>query len=66
MQGCSLEEIVRNPWLAKGKTRETMDNYFDMKSRNAIEYGDGALKEIKKKAVERQRKFEAEMDKELE
>lgn len=43
-----------------------MDNYFDMKSRNAIEYVDGAIKEIKKKAVERQRKFEAEIDKELE
>ena len=62
----AFEEIVRNPWQAKGKTRETMDNYFDMKSRNAIEYVNGAIKEIKKKAVDRQRKVEAEIDRELE
>src|SRR5216684_5846449 len=61
----AFEEIVRNPWLAKGKTRETMDNYFDLKSRNAIEHVDAVIKEIKKKAVDRQRKFEAEIDKEL-
>ena len=23
----AFEEIVRQPWLAKGKTRETMDNF---------------------------------------
>ena len=62
----AFEEIVRNPWLAKGKTSETMDNYFDMKTRDAIGYVDGVVKEIKKTEVERGRKRQAEIDREFE
>jgi hypothetical protein len=29
-----FEDIVERPWLEKGKARETMMNYFDMKTRN--------------------------------
>ena len=28
-----FEEWVENPWIAKGKTKETMCNFFDMKTR---------------------------------
>src|SRR5689334_21719192 len=28
-----FEELVEKPWMEKGKTTETMKNYFDMKTR---------------------------------
>ena len=54
------EENIRKPWIAKGKTRETMDNFYDMNTRTATEKIEQVIKEIKKRAVERTRKFEKE------
>ena len=59
------EETVRKPWMAKGKTRETMDNFYDMQTRTATEKVEAVIERIKKKAIERSRKFEAEIDKEF-
>jgi hypothetical protein len=27
-----FEELVEKPWMAKGKSKETMTNFFDMKA----------------------------------
>jgi hypothetical protein len=43
-----FEELVEKPWMAKGKSKETMTNFFDMKSRNARGYVDGVIAEIKR------------------
>jgi hypothetical protein len=43
-----FEELVEKPWMAKGKSKETMSNFFDMKSRNAREHVDGLIAEIKR------------------
>ena len=51
-----FEELVEKPWLAKGKSKETMTNFFDMKSNSAREYVDGVIAKIK-------RELEAEKDK---
>ena len=54
------EENVRKPWMEKGKTRETMDNFYEMHTRTATQKVEGLIKDIKKKAVERTRRFERE------
>lgn len=54
------EENVRKPWMEKGKTRETMDNFYEMHTRTATQKVEGVIKEIKKKALERTRRFEKE------
>ena len=41
-----FEELVKNPWIQKGKTDETMTNYFDMKTHYVGEYVDGVLAKI--------------------
>jgi hypothetical protein len=43
-----FEDIVERPWLEKGKTRETMKNYFDMKTRNTTDYVDQVIDKINK------------------
>jgi hypothetical protein len=43
-----FEELVEKPWMAKGKSKETMNNYFDMKSGTAREYVDGVIAKIKR------------------
>jgi hypothetical protein len=43
-----FEELVRDPWMEKGKTAETMTNYFDMKTRYVREYVDGVAAKIKR------------------
>lgn len=43
-----FEELVEKPWMAKGKSKETMTNFFDMKSGNAREYVDGLIAKIKR------------------
>jgi hypothetical protein len=48
-----FEVIVERPWLEKGKTRETMKNYFDMKTRNTIDYVDQVINRIKKEEANR-------------
>ncbi len=44
----AFEELVEKPWMAKGKSKETMTNFFDMKSRYATEYVDGVIAKIKR------------------
>jgi hypothetical protein len=43
-----VEELVEKPGIAKGKSKETMTNFFDMKSRYATEYVDGVIAKIKR------------------
>lgn len=43
-----FEELVEKPWMAKGKSKETMNNFFDMKSGTTREYVDGVITEIKR------------------
>ena len=43
-----FEELVKVPWMEKGKTAETMTNYFDMKTRYVKEYVDGVVGRIKR------------------
>ena len=42
-----FEELVEKPWMQKGKSEETMRNFFDMKTRNSAEYVDELLASIK-------------------
>ena len=57
-----FDETVRKPWIEKGKTRETMDNFFDMKTGIATEYVEALIKAIKGKAAERSRRFEEQVN----
>ena len=43
-----FEELVEKPWIAKGKSKETMTNFFDMKTRCVGEYVDGVVSRIKR------------------
>jgi hypothetical protein len=43
-----FEELVEKPWIVKGKSKETMNNFFDMKSGHAREYVDGVIAKIKR------------------
>ena len=42
-----FEELVEKPWMQKGKSKETMRNFFDMKTRNSAEFVDEFLASIK-------------------
>ena len=44
----SFEELVEKPWMAKGKSKETMSNFFDLKTRNVTEHVDGIAAKIKR------------------
>jgi hypothetical protein len=44
----SFEALVETPWIEKGKTKETMSNFFDMKTRYVKEYVDGVVAKIKR------------------
>ena len=44
----SFEYLVEIPWMEKGKTKETMSNFFDMKTRYVREYVDGVVAKIKR------------------
>jgi hypothetical protein len=50
------EENVRKPWMEKGKTRETMDNFYEMHTRTATQRSMALSKRLKK-ALERTRKI---------
>jgi len=39
-----------------------MDNFFDFNTRTATDYVEGVIKEIKKKAAERARRFEEQIN----
>lgn len=40
-----FEELVERPWIVKGKTKETMSNFFDLQTRQVTEYVDGIASE---------------------
>ena len=42
-----FEELVEKPWMQKGKSKETMSNFFDLKTRNAAEYVDEVMASLK-------------------
>lgn len=58
----AFEEIVTKPWLEKGKTRETMANYFDAKTRHAEEFVENVIKEIKQDEAEKSRRANSDYD----
>ena len=43
-----FEALVETPWMEKGKSKETMTNFFDMKTRYVKEYVDEVIQKIKK------------------
>jgi hypothetical protein len=42
-----FEELVEKQWVAKGKSKETMSNFFDMQTQQVTEYVDGIAAKIK-------------------
>jgi len=42
-----FEELVEKPWLQKGKSKESMCNFFDMKTQSTAEYVEEVLASIK-------------------
>ena len=44
----SFEYLVETPWMEKGKSKETMSNFFDMKTRYVKEYVDSVVDKIKR------------------
>src|SRR5258708_26705724 len=48
----AFEGLIEMPWVEKGKTKKTMANYFDMKTRNTQKYVDGVIDKIKKQEAE--------------
>ena len=47
--GVVYEENIRKPCIAKGKTRETMDNFYDMRTRTATENVEESSKRLRRK-----------------
>jgi hypothetical protein len=43
-----FEKLVEKQWLAKGKSKETMSNFFDLQTRQVTEYVDGVATKIKR------------------
>ena len=52
----SFEYLVEIPWMEKGKTKETMSNFFDMKTRYVREYVDGVVEKVKRELDAEERK----------
>jgi len=44
----SFEYLVETPWMEKGKSKETMSNFFDMKTRYVKQYVDSVVEKIKR------------------
>lgn len=44
----SFEYLVEIPWMEKGKSKETMSNFFDMKTRYVKEHVEGVIEKIKR------------------
>jgi hypothetical protein len=52
-----FQELVERPWLERGKTRETMSNYFDLKTSTARQHVNEVVEKIQKEeALEYERK----------
>ncbi|MBA3569449.1 MAG: hypothetical protein H0W28_08900 [Pyrinomonadaceae bacterium] len=43
-----FEELVEKQWIAKGKSKETMSNFFDLQTRNAKDYVEASQRESSK------------------
>jgi len=43
-----FEELVEEKWIAKGKTKETMNNFFDLQTRQAKDYVEGIAAKIRR------------------
>ena len=52
----SFKYLVETPWMEKGKTKETMSNFFDMKTRYVKEYVDSIVEKIKRELDAEERK----------
>ena len=52
----SFEYLVEIPWMEKGKTKETMSNFFDMKTRYVKEHVDSVVEKIKRELDAEERK----------
>src|SRR5258708_26618850 len=50
------EGVIQKHWLEKGKSKETTNNYFDLKTRHAQEYATGIATKIKKDVLAREQK----------
>ena len=44
----TFDALVKDPWLQKGKTDETMQNFYDMKTDNTRKKANELLKQFKK------------------
>jgi hypothetical protein len=52
----SFEYLVEIPWMEKGKTKETMSNFFDLKTRNVNEHVDSVVEKMKRELEADERK----------
>ena len=52
----SFEALVETPWMEKGKTKETMSNFFDMKTRYVKDHVDNVIEKIKRELEAGERK----------
>ena len=52
----SFEYLVEIPWMEKGKTKETMSNFFDLKTRNVNEHVDSVVEKMKRDLQAEERK----------
>lgn len=52
----SFEYLVEIPWREKGKTKETMSNFFDLKTRNVNEHVDSVVEKMKRDLEAEERK----------
>ena len=50
----AFEVLVKEPWIQKGKTSESMQNYYDMKTRGARVKANELLEQFQKKVKPRQ------------
>lgn len=47
----AFDALVKDPWIQKGKTNETMQNFYDMKTRDARAKANELLEQLKKKGA---------------
>ena len=44
----AFDVLVKDPWIQKGKTNETMQNFYDMKTSDVRKKANELLKQFKK------------------
>lgn len=47
----TFDTLVKDPWIEKGKTHETMRNFYDMKTRETRKKANELLEQFKKRAA---------------